>query len=86
MLTMPSFVYLIPAVMLFGLGKVPAFLAIIIYAVPRLIRLTDVGIRQVDGEVVEAATAFIGSPAQFFSASNCRWRLRRSWLASTRRS
>jgi glycine betaine/proline transport system permease protein len=64
MQTMPSFVYLIPAIMLFGLGKVPAVLATIIYAVPPLIRLTDLGIRQVDGEVVEAATAFGGSPSQ----------------------
>ncbi|MCF3640183.1 proline/glycine betaine ABC transporter permease [Rhizobium sp. TRM95111] len=64
MQTMPSFVYLIPAIMLFGLGKVPAVLATIIYAVPPLIRLTDLGIRQVDGEVVEAATAFGGNPVQ----------------------
>jgi len=64
MQTMPSFVYLIPAMMLFGLGKVPAILATIVYAVPPLIRLTDLGIRQVDKEVVEAATAFGGSPAQ----------------------
>jgi glycine betaine/proline transport system permease protein len=64
MQTMPSFVYLIPALMLFGLGKVPAILATIIYAVPPLIRLTDLGIRQVDGEVVEAAQAFGGSPSQ----------------------
>ena len=64
MQTMPSFVYLIPALMLFGLGKVPAILATIIYAVPPLIRLTDLGIRQVDHEVVEAATAFGGSPNQ----------------------
>jgi len=58
MQTMPSFVYLIPTLMLFGLGKVPAVLATIVYAVPPLIRLTDLGIRQVDGEVVEAAIAF----------------------------
>jgi len=64
MQTMPSFVYLIPALMLFGLGKVPAILATIIYAVPPLIRLTDLGIRQVDEEVVEAALAFGGSPRQ----------------------
>jgi glycine betaine/proline transport system permease protein len=43
---------------------VPAVLATIVYAVPPLIRLTDLGIRQVDGEVVEAATAFGGSPRQ----------------------
>jgi glycine betaine/proline transport system permease protein len=58
MQTMPSFVYLIPVLMLFGLGKVPAILATIIYAVPPLIRLTDLGIRQVDREVMEAVNAF----------------------------
>ena len=58
MQTLPSFVYLIPVLMLFGLGKVPAILATIIYALPPLIRLTDLGIRHVDGEVVEAARAF----------------------------
>jgi len=64
MQTMPSFVYLIPALMLFGLGKVPAVLATIVYAVPPLIRLTDLGIRQVDAEVTEAAIAFGGSARQ----------------------
>lgn len=64
MQTMPSFVYLIPVLMLFGLGKVPAILATVIYAVPPLIRLTDLGIRQVDAEVVEAATAFGTSPTR----------------------
>jgi len=58
MQTIPSFVYLIPAAMLFGLGKVPAILATVIYATPPLIRLTDLGIRQVDSEVVEAGRAF----------------------------
>lgn len=58
MQTIPSFVYLIPAVMLFGLGKVPAILATIIYATPPLIRLVDLGIREVDSEVVEASRAF----------------------------
>ena len=58
MQTIPSFVYLIPAAMLFGLGKVPAILATVIYATPPLIRLTDLGIRQVDSEVVEASRAF----------------------------
>lgn len=56
--TMPSFVYLIPALMLFGLGKVPAVFATFIYAVPPLIRLTDHGIRMVDPAVIEAARAF----------------------------
>lgn len=58
MQTIPSFVYLIPAAMLFGLGKVPAILATVIYAAPPLIRLTDQGIRQVSAEAVEAARAF----------------------------
>jgi glycine betaine/proline transport system permease protein len=58
MQTIPSFVYLIPAAMLFGLGKVPAILATVIYATPPLIRLTDLGIREVNAEVVEAARAF----------------------------
>lgn len=58
MQTIPSFVYLIPAVMLLGLGKVPAVIATVIYATPPLIRLTDLGIRYVDAEVVEASKAF----------------------------
>jgi len=58
MQTMPSFVYLIPVLMLFGLGKVPAIFATVIYAAPPLIRLTDLGIRQVDREVMEAVNAF----------------------------
>jgi len=58
MQTMPSFVYLIPAMMLFGLGKVPAIFATVIYAVAPVIRLTDLGIRQVDAAVIEAAEAF----------------------------
>ncbi|MBA7477731.1 Glycine betaine/choline transport system permease protein OusW [subsurface metagenome] len=64
MQTMPSFVYLIPALMLFGLGKVPAVFATIIYAVPPVIRLTNVGIRQVTPSVVEAARAFGSSSRQ----------------------
>jgi ABC-type proline/glycine betaine transport system permease subunit len=58
MQTMPSFVYLIPAVMLLGLGNVPAVIATTIYAMPPVIRLTSHGIRQVDREIVEAAHAF----------------------------
>jgi ABC-type proline/glycine betaine transport system permease subunit len=64
MQTMPSFVYLIPAVMLLGLGNVPAVIATTIYAVPPVIRLTSHGIRQVDTEVVEAARAFGSTKAQ----------------------
>ncbi len=58
MQTMPSFVYLIPALMLFGLGRVPATFATVIYAIPPVIRLTNVGIREVPASVIEASTAF----------------------------
>lgn len=58
MQTMPSFVYLIPAVMFFGLGKVPAVIATIIYAIPPVIRLTCHAINQVDQEMIEAAQSF----------------------------
>ncbi|MFO8065491.1 MAG: ABC transporter permease [Spirochaetota bacterium] len=58
MQTLPTFVYLIPALMLFGLGKVPATFATIIYAIPPVIRLTNVGIREVPRDVIEAARAF----------------------------
>jgi len=64
MQTMPSFVYLIPVVMLLGLGKVPGLLAVVIYAIPPVIRLTDLGIRLVDAEVLEATDAFGASPWQ----------------------
>ena len=58
MQTMPVFVYLIPALLLFGTGNAPAVIATVIYAVVPVIRLTSLGIRQVDKEVVEAAKAF----------------------------
>lgn len=58
MQTIPSFVYLVPVVMLFGIGAVPAVIATIFYALPPLIRLTNHGIRQVSTEVVEAGQAF----------------------------
>jgi len=58
MQTMPGFVYLIPVLMLFGLGKVPAILATIIYSLPPMIRLTALGIEQVDPDIKEAAEAF----------------------------
>src|ERR1700712_688866 len=64
MQTMPSFVYLIPVVMLLGIGKVPGLIAVVIYAIPPIIRLTDLGLRQVDMEVLEAADAFGSSSWQ----------------------
>ncbi len=64
MQTMPAFVYLIPVVMLLGIGKIPGVIAVIIYAIPPVIRLTNLGIRLVDKEVLEAATAYGASPMQ----------------------
>jgi len=55
MQTLPSFVYLIPALMLFGLGKVPALFATLIYATPPLIRLTELGLRLVEDRFTEVA-------------------------------
>src|SRR3954471_18107672 len=62
--TTPSFVYLIPAVFFFGIGVVPGVVATLIFAIPPAVRLTDLGIRQVDPEVVEAAHAFGAHPRQ----------------------
>jgi glycine betaine/proline transport system permease protein len=64
MQTMPSFVYLIPVVMLLGIGKVPGLIAVVVYALPPIIRLTDLGIRLVDRDVLEAADAFGSSSWQ----------------------
>ena len=64
MQTMPSFVYLLPGILFFGLGKPAGIFATIIYAVPPIIRLTNLGIRQVAPETVEAARAFGASPVQ----------------------
>ena len=64
MQTIPSFVYLIPVVMLLGIGKVPGLLAVCIYAIPPIVRLTNLGIRLVDREVLEAADAFGASYRQ----------------------
>ena len=67
--TIPSFVYLIPAAMLLGLGKVPALLATVIYATPPLVRLTDLGLRQVAPDISEAAQS-LGAGSQ-----NLLWRI-----------
>ena len=58
MQTIPSFVYLVPIVMLFGVGMVPGIIATIIFALPPIIRLTNLGIRNVRGDLIEAAEAF----------------------------
>ena len=64
MQTMPSFVYLLPGILFFGLGKPAGIFATVIYAVPPVIRLTNLGIRQVDPEAIEAALSFGASPLQ----------------------
>jgi glycine betaine/proline transport system permease protein len=64
MQTMPPFVYLIPAVVLFGLGTVPGVIATFIFATPPCVRLTNLGIRQVSEEAIEAAKSFGSTPSQ----------------------
>ncbi|MCZ2720883.1 proline/glycine betaine ABC transporter permease [Marinomonas sp. 15G1-11] len=64
MQTMPAFVYLIPVVMLLGIGKIPGVIAVIIYAIPPVIRLTNLGIRLVNVETLEAATAYGATSTQ----------------------
>jgi len=64
MQTIPAFVYLIPIVMILGIGLVPGLIAVIIYAVPPIVRLTNLGIRLVDTDILEAADAFGASPRQ----------------------
>ncbi len=62
MQTMPAFVYLIPAITFFGIGQVPGTVATVVFAMPPAVRLTELGIRQVDSEVVEAGNAFGARP------------------------
>jgi glycine betaine/proline transport system permease protein len=64
MQTLPPFVYLVPVVMLLGIGKVPGLIAVVVYAVPPVVRLTNLGIREVDKEIIEAAESFGATPRQ----------------------
>ncbi|KOS27726.1 glycine/betaine ABC transporter [Bacillus anthracis] len=64
MQTMPAFVYLIPAITFFGVGVVPGIIASVIFAMPPTIRFTDLGIRQVPEDVIEAANAFGSTASQ----------------------
>lgn len=64
MQTIPAFVYLVPVVMLVGIGNVSGVIVTVVFALPPLVRLTSLGIRQVDPAVVEAANAFGASPTQ----------------------
>ena len=61
--TLPSFVYLIPAIVFFGLGMVPGLLATVIFVLPAPIRLTHLGVSSTPNALLEAATAFGGSPS-----------------------
>lgn len=67
MQTMPVFVYLIPAIVFFRVGQVPGVVATVVFALPPAVRLTELGIRQVDEEVVEAGHAFGASPTQILT-------------------
>lgn len=64
MQTLPAFVYLIPAITFFAIGKVPGLVATLVFSIPPGVRFTELGIRQVDKEVIEAAHAFGASPNQ----------------------
>jgi ABC-type proline/glycine betaine transport system permease subunit len=64
MQTLPVFIYLLPAIMFFGIGTTPGAVATLVFALPPAVRLTNLGIRQVDPEVVEAAHAFGATPNQ----------------------
>ncbi|NMF96919.1 glycine betaine/L-proline ABC transporter permease ProW [Aromatoleum toluolicum] len=67
MQTLPAFVYLVPVVMLFGIGNVPGVLVTIVFALPPLVRLTNLGIRQVPADKIEAARAFGCTPWQMLT-------------------
>lgn len=73
MQTMPAFVYLIPAVLFFGLGTVPGAFATIIFAMPPVVRLTSLGIKQVPKNVIEASRSFGATPMQLLFKYNYRW-------------
>jgi len=64
MQTIPSFVYLVPILMLLGIGKVPGLIAVCIYALPPVVRLTNLGIREVDKETLEACDSYGATPFQ----------------------
>src|SRR5699024_4232019 len=84
MQTMPAFVYLIPAVAFFGIGMVPGVFASLIFATPPTVRFTNLGIRQVSEELVEASDAFGSTGPKNFSKWSCRWQKIQLWLELTR--
>jgi len=66
--TIPPFVYLVPVIMLFNIGRVPGIIAAVLYALPPMVRLTALGIRQVPAATIEAAEAFGSTPGQVLRA------------------
>ena len=78
MQTLPGFVYLLPVVMFYGIGVVPGMIATIVFCMPPGVRLTELGLRQVDREVVEAGQAFGASPAAILARIKLRSSTRRS--------
>ncbi len=71
--TMPQFVYLIPVVALFGVGRAPAAAAAVVYALPAVVRITTQGLRGVDPAALEGARSLGATPASSCARSNCRW-------------
>lgn len=85
MQTTPAFVYLIPIVMLFGIGNVPGVVVTIIFALPPMIRLTILGIRQVPEDLIEAGNSFGPAPPSCCSRCSCRSPCPPSWPGSISR-
>ncbi|BDZ42889.1 hypothetical protein GCM10025865_21880 [Paraoerskovia sediminicola] len=86
MQTMPAFVYLIPTVVIFLTGAVPGIVATVIFALAPGVRFTELGIRGVDKEVVEAGHAFGSTNGRILRQIQIPWRCPPSWPASTRSS
>ena len=84
MQTLPVFVYLIPAVFFFGIGVVPGVVATTVFAIPPAVRLTELGIRSVDGRSSRPRSRSVRSRARCSARCSCRSRCRRSWPGSTR--
>ncbi len=81
MQTLPTFVYLIPAIVFFGLGMVPGLIATVIFVLPAPIRLTHLGVSSTPNALLEAATAFGATPRQRLWKVELPGRCRRSWPA-----
>lgn len=84
--TMPAFVYLIPALLLFRVGVAPGIVATILFAMPPGVRLTELGIRGVNRETVEAGQAFGATPGRILRQINCLLLCRPLWPGLTRSS